>query len=81
MIIDAQFGLLELGITARALRVQAPVRMSFVRCGVLEFRTPSPPRPSIPMTMTCSTPAIAAAAEWTNGKPRNNTRTDSKSLR
>src|SRR6187549_3980104 len=61
MIIEAQFGLLELGITARAFRVEAPVFLNRFRFGVRALTRAAEPRPSTPMTTTCSTPGRPGA--------------------
>ena len=63
MIMEAQFGLLTVGITPRACRVQAPPRISLCRTGALLGVNPTEPRPSQPMTTTCWTLANAAPDE------------------
>src|SRR5437588_12206028 len=49
MIIDAQFGLLEVGMTPRAWRVKEPSRISRCRTGVLVAVKPTEPNPSQPI--------------------------------
>src|SRR6266568_1777706 len=63
MIMEAQFGLLTVGITPRACKVQAPSRISRCTTGALLGVNPTEPRPSQPMTTTCWTLANAAPDE------------------
>src|SRR5207249_3658514 len=63
MIIDAQFGLLTVGKTPRAWSVKAPSRISLCNTGVFVGVKPTEPKPSQPMTRTCSTLAIAECNE------------------
>ena len=56
MIIEAQFGLLTVGMTARAWSVLAPDFINWCKFGVAALRIPSGLSPSTPMITTCSTP-------------------------
>jgi hypothetical protein len=56
MIIEAQFGLLEVGMTPRACREKEPSWIIRRMFGVLEFITPLGLIPSQPTIMTCFTP-------------------------
>src|SRR5262249_30058210 len=62
MIIDAQLGLLTVGITPRACNVEAPSAIIRCRTGVLARRIPSGLSPSTPITTKCSTPGTCAPA-------------------
>src|SRR5438067_5364649 len=55
IIIEAQLGLLTVGKTPRSCSVQAPSRISLWRTGAFEGVKPTDPKPSQPITMTCST--------------------------
>jgi hypothetical protein len=59
MIIEAQFGLLDVGITALAVRLTDPSRISRSIAGVVARRTPSGLIPSTPTITTCNGSAIA----------------------
>ncbi len=62
MIIDAQLGLLEVGITPRACKVQAPSFIIRFMTGACAFRMPSGLIPSQPMMIRCLGAAICARA-------------------
>src|SRR5262249_13468770 len=65
MIIDAQFGLLEVGMTPRACSVYEPCRISLCSTGAFVGVIPIAPNPSQPMISTCS--SVLAAAGTTLG--------------
>src|ERR1041385_8131145 len=48
MISEAQFGLLDVGITPRACSVKAPPRINRCKTGALESVNPTEPKPSQP---------------------------------
>src|SRR6516165_9760681 len=60
MIIDAQLGLLTVGMTPRAWNVQHPVSRIVSKFGVFAFGSHVTPRPSTPITTTCLTTGRAA---------------------
>jgi hypothetical protein len=59
---EAQLGLLDVGITPRARNVYAPSRMRRDIVGAFVPVNATEPKPSQPITITCSTPAIAGLA-------------------
>src|SRR5436190_1218238 len=54
MIIEAQLGLLEVGITPRACNVNDPSRINRCSTGAFDGVNPTEPKPSQPITSTCS---------------------------
>src|SRR5580765_6714606 len=63
MMIEAQFGLLEVGITPRACSVYEPSRINLCRTGALDGVKPTEPKPSQPTIRTCSACAAKTFSE------------------
>jgi len=60
---EAQFGLLDVGMTARARREKAPCFMSWSKWGVCALRIPSGLKPSTPMMTAREGRAVKARHE------------------
>ena len=69
--IDSQLGLLSVGITSRAARVQVPLSINLCRRGVEALSMPSTIRPSTPTTITRGADATSLVCVKSVERPGN----------